>query len=491
MFAPNNILIRILFITGVTFSLTSLGCGLGFATQSAEVIDSMQVNPDVLTGDPDLSRSQLLRRESIPGIFAKPVVRPAPNLIISPAVTNESVILDSESETELSPEQGPIPNPITILPTKTLTSFDHNRQGKDYYNAGSYDQALNEFSAAIKIRADDSDAYLYRGLAHYKLGNYEEGLINLNRAIQLTYGHAKIYRARGQIFDSLNKHLEAIKDYSQAIILDDDNAEIYFKRGASYRHLDEINKSNLDYSKACQLDQIYCSTLTSLNICPENERESNHLFYGQADGILVSAWVEDVKIASARTGAAVKINSPYSLLVPVCDPKGHSRIGKTVRFKTDQKWTLKSSVIRRNGKDKINLTYFMPPPTPRFATPTPNVPTPSPLPPSTDMRISNDGMEVSLTKISRAIVDDINYVTISYSLKNTTSKSLTFKGWKLYFFDNGGIAQEYDFREVLPGKTIEGMYTFRITYPHIPFVLAYPATEGYTWGDEALTWNID
>ena len=133
----------------------------------------------------------------------------------------------------------------------------------------------------------------------------------------------------------------------------------------------------------------------------------------------------------------------------------------------------------------------MPPPTPRFATPIPNVPTPSPLPPPTDMRISNDGMEVSLTKISRAIVGDINYVTISYSLKNTTSKSLTFKGWKLYFFDDGGIAQEYDFREVLPGKTIEGMYTFRITYPHIPFVLAYPATEGHTWGDEALTWNID
>jgi hypothetical protein len=142
-------------------------------------------------------------------------------------------------------------------------------------------------------------------------------------------------------------------------------------------------------------------------------------------------------------------------------------------------------------------------PTP-VPTPTPTVvptavPTPTPIPLATPRRligqpyIAEDGLEVALNSVDKAVYGNVTTVTISYTLKNVTEDLKDEDGFRLYTASGGAYSQYGGFGNILPTKSITRSYTFNVQSPDIPSVIGYPGflSFGMTWGQGDLIWDID
>ena len=81
----------------------------------------------------------------------------------------------------------------TLPPIPTASSY-YNK-GYDYYNDGKYQLAINEFTTAIRLNPNYTDAYKGRGLAYYTLRQYQLALQDYDKAIQLDPDYADAYKA--------------------------------------------------------------------------------------------------------------------------------------------------------------------------------------------------------------------------------------------------------------------------------------------------------
>ncbi len=98
----------------------------------------------------------------------------------------------------------------------------HNVKGNEYFNNAKneqdYKNAINEYTAAIKIDSNDNDISTYysnRGGAYYTLGSdyYKEASEDLNKSLELNVNNESAYFWRGRLYESQGKHEEAAKDY--------------------------------------------------------------------------------------------------------------------------------------------------------------------------------------------------------------------------------------------------------------------------------------
>jgi tetratricopeptide (TPR) repeat protein len=108
-----------------------------------------------------------------------------------------------------------------------MKKYRYSNNADDYYKNGieKYEQkdfigSLSDFTIAIEIKPDFSEAYFSRGLLYGK---------------------------------ELHKYSKAIKDFNKAIKYNPDYAEAYYNRGVTYRILDDLNKSCDDWRKAKEL----------------------------------------------------------------------------------------------------------------------------------------------------------------------------------------------------------------------------------------------
>ena len=70
---------------------------------------------------------------------------------------------------------------------KIKSTFDHYffARGKSYTSIGNDTSAIIDFTAAIEINPNISDYYLYRGISSRKLKIYENAFADINKAISL------------------------------------------------------------------------------------------------------------------------------------------------------------------------------------------------------------------------------------------------------------------------------------------------------------------
>jgi tetratricopeptide (TPR) repeat protein len=135
---------------------------------------------------------------------------------------------------------------------------DYNDKGIYQYNIGNYQQAIIDFTKAIKLNPFNAMAYSNLGNTHYKLGNYQQAINNDTKAIELylrkSYDYHKVYNNRGLSHFYLGDYLNAVNDYTKAIELNPQYANAYCNRGVSYFKSDNYQLAINDYIKAIELN---------------------------------------------------------------------------------------------------------------------------------------------------------------------------------------------------------------------------------------------
>ena len=173
---------------------------------------------------------------------------------------------------------------IEMKPEFPLSSIIYTDRGFLFYQIGSFDRAIADFSSAIKIDPQNalaydmrghtymmkreqkkaetdyetaSKLYMEKGMEIAKKGDYDGGIRIFNMGIKLnTKYSSSLYYQRGLAYEKRGDHLSAVNDYSEAVRLDPGFSDAYQKRGNVYaQKLGDNEKANRDWEKAASLSR--------------------------------------------------------------------------------------------------------------------------------------------------------------------------------------------------------------------------------------------
>lgn len=128
----------------------------------------------------------------------------------------------------------------------------HNR-GLLHRMNDQYEDAIEDYSVAIKLAPEDAEVYFNRAVAYKLQGNYPAAIADYTRALALAPDDMDIYYNRGNAYAASGNTQAAIDDYSTVIANQTSHGKAYFNRGNAYRRLGKLDEAIQDYNRAQEL----------------------------------------------------------------------------------------------------------------------------------------------------------------------------------------------------------------------------------------------
>ncbi len=143
--------------------------------------------------------------------------------------------------------------PAQSASASVQTAQDFFKSAYAAKDAGDFDQAISDYSEAIRLKPDDAIAYNNRGNAFLAKGDNDRAIADYDQAIRLKPDDAIAYNNRGNAFLAKGDNDRAIADYDQAIRLKPDYADAYYNRGNAYYAKGDKDRAIADYDQAIRL----------------------------------------------------------------------------------------------------------------------------------------------------------------------------------------------------------------------------------------------
>jgi tetratricopeptide (TPR) repeat protein len=134
------------------------------------------------------------------------------------------------------PSQCTESQPVKEFPA-TGQAIKHIEQGDEYFDVGSYDDAITEYTAAIKLDTEMATAYWGRGRAyHFGKGIFWRAVDDYSKSIDLNPNFAKAYFYRGLAYTASDTYDKAISDFTRTVELEPNLSMAYNLRAWCYVH---------------------------------------------------------------------------------------------------------------------------------------------------------------------------------------------------------------------------------------------------------------
>ncbi len=118
---------------------------------------------------------------------------------------------------------------------------------------GEFDNAIDDYTEAIKRNPNDADAYYVRGTAYLAKGEFDNAIDDYTEAIKRKKDYAGAYYVRGTAYVAKGDVYNAISDYNTTIKYKPDFAGVYVVRGLVCLHLRKWKRAKSDLMKARNL----------------------------------------------------------------------------------------------------------------------------------------------------------------------------------------------------------------------------------------------
>lgn len=128
----------------------------------------------------------------------------------------------------------------------------HNR-GVSLARAGKLDEALRDFNAVVRLRADFAKARFNRGELFYARGQLAEAIADYTAALRLE-PQARYHNSRGHAHYRRGEYQQALADYNAALEKDPELAEVYVNRADVLCELGQYRPAVEDYRQAQRLE---------------------------------------------------------------------------------------------------------------------------------------------------------------------------------------------------------------------------------------------
>ena len=94
-----------------------------------------------------------------------------------------------------------------------------------YVGQKKFQEAIADYSEALKIKSDDADVFERRAYAEMQLKDYDKALHDYNQAIKISPQEAKYYQVRALIYQNKGDFKAALADTEKTLQLDPENAD--------------------------------------------------------------------------------------------------------------------------------------------------------------------------------------------------------------------------------------------------------------------------
>jgi Flp pilus assembly protein TadD len=142
---------------------------------------------------------------------------------------------------------------IALVLTAVFAYADSVDKGIAAFENGNLQEAVKQFSIAIKENPKRDAAYVLRGLAYGSLGDYSKAIADFTQAIKLDPNDAGAYRMRGFIYLKFEDNAKALSDFSRAIRINPNDAVSYSMRAVIFNLSGDFQSAMQDARKACDL----------------------------------------------------------------------------------------------------------------------------------------------------------------------------------------------------------------------------------------------
>jgi tetratricopeptide (TPR) repeat protein len=94
-----------------------------------------------------------------------------------------------------------------------------------YVSQKKFQEAIADYSEALKVKSNDPDVYERRGYAEMQMKDYDKALHDYNEAIKLSPEEPKYYQVRAIIYQDKGDFKAALADTEKTLKLDPNNAD--------------------------------------------------------------------------------------------------------------------------------------------------------------------------------------------------------------------------------------------------------------------------
>lgn len=147
-------------------------------------------------------------------------------------------------------ERGEAATRIHIPPPPPATAAYH--RGLAAVGTGSFDQAIADFTEAIRLDPNSFEARFHRGEIQAIEGRCQEALADFAAAIRLQPDRPEAYLERAEVYIRLGAEALALNDYNEAIRLRPD-AEAYLARARLHQEMGTYDQALADCDRALRL----------------------------------------------------------------------------------------------------------------------------------------------------------------------------------------------------------------------------------------------
>lgn len=123
---------------------------------------------------------------------------------------------------------------LFLLKTKPKTVMDRIMQGQALHDFKRYQEAIDKYNEGVAMDSKNPVLFFSRGRAYRVLNDLNQAIRDFSSAIKIRPNYVEAYGGRAACFSKLNKINEAISDYSQALQLNPGIASYYANRGSLY-----------------------------------------------------------------------------------------------------------------------------------------------------------------------------------------------------------------------------------------------------------------
>ena len=126
-------------------------------------------------------------------------------------------------------------------------------QGNALAEQDSRQEAVVQYTEAIRLNPEYAEAYINRGVTYFELGQLEQSVRDYNSAIRLNPQFVEAHYNRGYSYYEMGKLELSLRDYSEAIRLNPQFAWAYANRARVYTLFHRDAEAELDINRAIEL----------------------------------------------------------------------------------------------------------------------------------------------------------------------------------------------------------------------------------------------